>query len=172
MSSTVREPSARQEGHETSGDRWAGWAGLAARVGLAGVLLVAGLLKITDLTATVQNVLAYELFPYDLARLIAITLPVLEITLGLLLLTGLLTRPAAMAAGLLMVVFMAGIVSAWARGLSIDCGCFSKGGRIDADQTTYTLDLARDIFFLSLAVWLMVRPRTPFALDHLRTKGS
>lgn len=172
MSSTVRERSARQQGRDTSGDRWAGWAGLAARVGLAGVLLVAGLLKITDLTATVQNVLAYELFPYDLARVIAITLPVVEITLGLLLLTGLLTRPAAVAAGVLLLIFMAGIVSAWARGLSIDCGCFSKGGQIDADQTTYGLDLARDVFFLSLAVWLTVRPRTPFSLDNLRTKGS
>jgi uncharacterized membrane protein YphA (DoxX/SURF4 family) len=145
--------------------------GLVARLVLGGVLVAAGLPKVTDLTGSVQNVLAYELFDYGTARLIGTVLPVLEIALGVLLVLGLLTRAAAAAGGLLMVVFIAGIVSAWSRGLAIDCGCFGTGGPVDPEETTYLVDIVRDLVLLALAAWLVVRPRTPLALDTLLTKG-
>lgn len=145
--------------------------GLAARLVLGGVLIAAGLPKAMDLTGSVQNVLAYELFDYGTARLIGTVLPVLEIALGLLLVVGLLTRAAAAAGGLLMLVFIAGIVSAWSRGLAIDCGCFGTGGPVDPEETTYLVDILRDLVLLALAAWLVVRPRTPLALDTLPTKG-
>ena len=146
---------------------WTGLPGLLARLVLGGVLLVAGLLKLTDLTGSVQGVLAYELFSYPVARLIGTLLPVVEVAVGLLLLLGLLTRGAAVAGGLLMAVFVAGIVSAWSRGLAIDSGCFGTGGPVDPEDTAYLPDLVRDLGLLALAGWLMVRPRTPFALDSL-----
>ena len=145
--------------------------GLAARLVLGGVLIAAGLPKAMDLTGSVQNVLAYELFSYETARLIGTLLPVLEIALGVLLVVGLLTRAAAAAGGLLMVAFIIGIISAWSRGLAIDCGCFGTGGPVDPGETTYLLDIGRDVVFLALAVWLVVRPRTLLALDTLITKG-
>ena len=98
-------------------------------------------------------------------------LPVVEIAVGLLLLTGLLTRASAAVGGLLMVVFIAGIASAWARGLSIDCGCFGTGGPVDPADTRYLSEILRDVGLLALAGWLVVRPRTPLSLDALLTKG-
>lgn len=145
--------------------------GLLARLVLGGVLIAAGLPKLLDVTGSVQNVLAYELFSYDIARLIGTLLPVLEISLGVLLVVGLLTRATAAAGGLLMVVFIAGIISAWTRGLAIDCGCFGTGGPVAPEETTYLLDIVRDVVFLALAGWLVVRPRTLLALDNLLTKG-
>ena len=50
--------------------------------------------------------------------------------LGLFLLAGLLTRWVAGAALVLLVVLIAGIAQSWARGLSIDCGCFGGGGQV------------------------------------------
>lgn len=145
--------------------------GLIARVGLGVVLIAAGLPKMLDVTGSVQNVLAYELFGYGTARLIGTMLPVVEIVLGVLLVLGLFTRAAAAAGGLLMVVFIAGIASAWARGLAIDCGCFGTGGPVEPGETAYLLDILRDLLFLAMAAWLVLRPRTPFALDTLITKG-
>lgn len=141
--------------------------GLVARLVLGGVLIAAGIPKILDVTGSIQNVLAYELFDYEVARLIGTLLPVVEIALGVLLVLGLLTRAAGAAGGLLMIVFIVGIISAWSRGLAIDCGCFGTGGPVDAGETTYLLDIVRDLVFLALAAWLVVRPRTPFALDNL-----
>lgn len=145
--------------------------GLVARVGLGVVLIAAGLPKIMDVTGAVQNVLAYELFDYGTARVLGTVLPVVEIVLGVLLVLGLFTRAAAAAGGLLMVVFIDGIASAWARGLAIDCGCFGTGGPVEPGETTYLLDILRDLLFLAMAAWLVLRPRTPFALDTLITKG-
>lgn len=142
-----------------------------ARLGLGGVMLYAGLPKLLDLTASVQNVMAYELFGYELSRAIGILLPVVEIALGVLLILGLLTRQVAAVTGVLMLVFIAGIISAWARGLAIDCGCFGTGGPVDPDETTYLTTILRDIGFLLLAAWLTLRPRTPWSLDHLLSKG-
>jgi uncharacterized membrane protein YphA (DoxX/SURF4 family) len=156
-----------------SGSRWTppGVVGLLARLVLGGVLIVAGWVKIVDITGSVQSVLAYELFSYEVARVVGTMLPVLEIAVGLLLVTGLLTRAAAAVGGLLMIVFIAGVASAWARGLAIDCGCFGAGGPVDPEDTRYLTEILRDLGLLALAAWLVVRPRTPLSLDALLTKG-
>jgi len=141
--------------------------GTVARLGLAAVFLVSGVLKAIDADATYVAVRAYDVLPKAGVTLVAGILPWLEIVLGLLLLAGLATRVVAVASAGLLVVFIAGVVQAWARGLSIDCGCFGGGGAVDPGQTTYGLELLRDAGFLLMAAWLIVRPRT---LGVLRLK--
>jgi hypothetical protein len=111
---------------------------------------------------------AYEIFPYDVAKVIGAAQPFLEIALGLLLLAGLAVRlSAGISAGLLL-IFIAGIISAWARGLQIDCGCFSTGGELSAGQSPqYAWDIVRDVGFLLLAGILVWRPRTRYAIDNV-----
>jgi uncharacterized membrane protein YphA (DoxX/SURF4 family) len=140
--------------------------GLLARLILGGVMLVAGLLKVGHLETSARSVRAYQLLPYDVAGYLGYGLPILEIAVGLLLILGLFTRFSAVVGGLLMVVFIAGIASAWARGLSIDCGCFGKGGTIQASQTQYPQEIARDLGLLVCAAWLAVRPRTAVSLER------
>lgn len=148
-----------------------GAVGVVARLALGGVLLAAGLLKVGDLTGSTQSVLAYEIFDYELSRLIGTFLPIIEIAVGLLLVVGLLTRAAAVVGGALMVVFIAGIISAWARGLAIDCGCFGTGGPVDPEDTAYLSEILRDLGLLAAAAWLVARPRTPLSVDELLMKG-
>jgi uncharacterized membrane protein YphA (DoxX/SURF4 family) len=59
-----------------------------------------------------------------------IFLPFFELAVGILLVLGASTRIAAFVSGLLMFAFIIGISQAWARGLSIDCGCFGGGDRL------------------------------------------
>jgi uncharacterized membrane protein YphA (DoxX/SURF4 family) len=144
------------------------WISTAARLGLAAVWLVAGGLKVGDLAASGRAVNAYQLFPYEVAKVIGAAQPFLEIALGLLLLAGLAVRLSAGISAALLVIFIAGIVSAWARGLQIDCGCFSTGGELAAGQSPqYGWDLARDVGFLLLAGLLLWRPRTRYAIDNV-----
>lgn len=140
--------------------------GLLARLVLGGVILVAGLLKVGQLETSARSVRAYQLLSYDVAGYVGYGLPILEIAVGALLILGLFTRFAAVVGGLLMVVFIAGIASAWARGLSIDCGCFGHGGTIAAAQTQYPQEIARDAGLLLCAAWLVVRPRTAFSVER------
>lgn len=141
--------------------------GLLLRLVLGGVILVAGLLKVGHLETSARSVRAYQLLNYDLAGYIGYALPILEVAIGVLLVLGLFTRFSASVGGFLMVVFIIGIASAWSRGLSIDCGCFGKGGTIDASQTQYPQEIARDVGLLACALWLMVRPRTAISLERI-----
>ena len=134
--------------------------GTLARLGLAAVFLVSGVLKAVDPDATYVAVRAYDVLPRAAVALVAGVLPWLEIALGLLLLAGVATRAVAAVGAGLMLVFIAGVTQAWARGLSIDCGCFGGGGAVAPDQTAYGRELLRDAGFLLMGAWLVVRPRT------------
>ncbi|MEH1013462.1 MauE/DoxX family redox-associated membrane protein [Micromonospora sp. CPCC 206060] len=142
------------------------WLGVAARLGLATVWLVAGGTKVGDLAASGRAVNAYQILPYDAATVVGAALPFVEIALGVLLLLGLATRLAAGFSAALLVVFVAGIASAWSRGLSIDCGCFGSGGQLAAGQSpNYGPEILRDLGFLALAGFLLIWPRTPLSVD-------
>lgn len=141
------------------------WVSTAARLVLGGVFLVAGVLKAIDPQSSVAAVRAYQLLPNWIATIVGWGLPFAEIALGLLLLAGIATRAVAVGAAVLLVVFIAGVVSAAARGLSIDCGCFGGGGAVAPGQTAYGWELIRDAGLLLLALWLIWQPRSRLALD-------
>ena len=144
---------------------WVRLVSTLARYGLSAVWLVSGWVKFSDPTQTVVAVRAYQILPADLVRPFAAVFPVLELVLGSMLLVGVATRPAAVLSALGLVALIAAIVSAWARGLSIDCGCFGGGGVVEGiDGRDYAIEIARDVGFLAMSVWLTVRPRTWFAL--------
>ena len=141
--------------------------GVLARLGLAAVWLISGYLKAVDPPGTIVAVRAYRLLPEPVVEMVAAVLPYLEIALGVLLLIGLATRLAAVLSAVVLMIFIAGVISAAARGLSIDCGCFGGGGEIAAGQTAYTAEILRDLGFLLLAGFLIFRPDTPVSIDRL-----
>ena len=139
--------------------------GTLARLGLAAVWLVSGLLKAADADQTYVAVRAYDVLPDAGVEVVAALLPWIELALGGLLLVGIGTRVVAVLSAALLLAFVAGVTQAWVRGLSIDCGCFGGGGAVAPGETTYVQELLRDAGFLLMAAWLVVRPRTVFALD-------
>ena len=148
------------------------WVGLLARVVTGGVWVVAGALKLPDPAASVRAVRAYDLLPEAIVPTVGHLLPVVEVVVGLLLLVGLLTRPAAVVSSLLFVAFIVGISAAWARGMSIDCGCFGGGG-FDADaREKYPWEIARDVGLLAASAWLVVRPSARLSLDRRLFGGA
>ncbi len=139
--------------------------GLLVRLGLAAVWLVSGAIKVSDLNQTYLAVQAYDLLPGSVSSLVAGALPFLELALGVLLLVGLGTRLTAIVSIVVLVAFIGAVAQSWARGLTIDCGCFGGGGQVAPGETRYPEEIARDIGFLLLAVWLTARPRSVAALD-------
>ncbi len=140
--------------------------GTLARLFLGVVLIWAGASKVGHPLTAQRAVQAYEIFPTGLANTIGLALPFLEVILGVLLVLGLFTRPVAIVSTLLMVAFIIGISQAWARGLTIDCGCFGGGGAIGAKDTKYPQEIARDAVFALTGAWLWWRPRTLASLDR------
>lgn len=149
-------------------ERYQQWITLAVRVLLAGILGTAGYAKFTEPVALQKTaVSAYRILPQGMVSPVALGLPVLEMVLAAMILLGFATRVMAICVGLLFVVFIAGIISVAARGLSIDCGCFGGGGTVAKGQTHYLREVFRDLGFLVLAAWLMLYPRGKYALDRM-----
>ena len=143
---------------------WIPGLSLLARLALAAIWLASGWLKAVDPLQTEVAVRAYLLLPETAVTPVATVLPFPEIGLGLLLLAGVGVRVSAVCSAALLVVFLFGVSSAWARGLSIDCGCFGGGGSARVGAGAYLSELGRDVGFLLLAGWLVARPRSLAAL--------
>jgi uncharacterized membrane protein YphA (DoxX/SURF4 family) len=141
------------------------WFGLAARLVVGGVWIVAGALKLPDPAASVRAVRAYDLLPESIVPTIGHLLPVLEVVVGLCLVLGALTRLAGVVSALLFVAFIIGIASVWSRGIRIECGCFGGGGYDENATSAYPWEIARDVGLLLLSADLVWRPRTAISTD-------
>jgi uncharacterized membrane protein YphA (DoxX/SURF4 family) len=144
------------------------WLSTLARLFLAGVFVWSGWPKLLDSEGTVRSVRAFQLLPEFAVRSFAYGLPLLELALALVLVLGLVTRIAALVTAGLMVMFMFGIVMAWTRGLSINCGCFGNTGATVVDPVAgYIKDLFRDTGFLLVAAALARWPFSRLSLDGM-----
>jgi uncharacterized membrane protein YphA (DoxX/SURF4 family) len=146
--------------------RVTGWLGLAARLLVGGVFIAAGAIKLPEPAQSVAAVRAYEALPASLVEPVGQLLPIVEVVVGVMLVVGLLTRGAAVAAAFLLVVFIAGIVSVWARGITIDCGCFGGGGADPDAGSKYPWEIARDVGLLVAAMFLVRQRPTKLSLDN------
>lgn len=138
------------------------WLTLLARVLIAALFLFAGASKLGDPSAFAIEIDHYELLP-ALAPYLAVSLPAIEIVLGLALLAAPAAwrRSAALACAGLMVAFTYAAWAALSRGLDIDCGCFGSG----SGPITW-LTLVRDGALLAACAFVVwdpsasLRPRT------------
>lgn len=127
------------------------WVATVARVAIGLVFLVAGVLKLNDYGGTLVSIVAYDLLPYWAARVAAVLEPAGEVSLGLVLLLGVWPRIASLLAATALIGFCAAITSAWARGLTIDCGCFGSSDGAPTDAVGgYVLTLSRNLGLLLL----------------------
>jgi uncharacterized membrane protein YphA (DoxX/SURF4 family) len=146
-------------------DKFSPWIGLVSRLILGGVLFAAGYLKVGALDKSQMAVRAYELLPISIANFLGIVLPYVEIVMGLLLIIGAFTKYVAAGSAVIMFVFIIAISQAWARGLTIDCGCFGGGGQVAANETKYLPEILRDAGLVLLSLFLIRYPVTRFSLD-------
>ncbi len=107
--------------------RAAPWVAVV-RVLLGGVLLYAGITKMKSGHEFAEAIANFALLPAAGNQILAVTLPWWELCAGALLVFGVWTRAAALVALLLFLSFALAVGSALARGLDIQCGCFSDAG--------------------------------------------
>ena len=99
---------------------------LLLRLTLGGLLCLAGFTKLADREAFRTAVSEYRVLPSALERPFAASLPLVELTLGVLLLTGLGTVIAASLAVPVFLSFSMAIGVNMVRGRDLDCHCFGS----------------------------------------------
>ena len=135
-----------------------------ARSVVAGLFIYAGATKLQDPGAFAVEIDHYELWP-ELAPYMAVSLPMLEILLGVALwvLPRVWRRSAALVCFVLMTAFTFAASAAVARGLDIDCGCFGSG----SGPITW-LTLLRDVALLAACAMLVWDPLVVAAHEQKR----
>lgn len=143
-----------------------------ARFFMAYIWISAGASKLGGISGVAQSIEAYGIFTQEWAGYLATIIGPLELVGGILLLLGLALRPASKLSIVVLTLFIIGIIQAWARGLQLDCGCF---GQVDPATVSnfgleYTKVIIRDLIFIALSLWTVMRPFTKWSLDSLFQK--
>lgn len=148
-----------------------------ARLLIGSVLLAAGGLKAFEPSQAANAMAAYKILPTKTAHILGYALPWLEIAIGVLLIIGVSVRMFAAISSVLMGFFIAAIISIWARGILIDCGCFGGGGEIDPIKAAevhrkYAIEIARDFGLALTAIYLYFFPYGVFAVEKLSKENE
>lgn len=153
-----------------SAARTASWLAVPARWYLGMLFIGACLHKIADPHSFAVDIATYDILPLVLVNLAAITLPWIELAAGAMLLVGWRVRAASLLIAGMMVVFLAALTVALARGLDMSCGCFASQGA-EEDPISY-LTILRDLWWLGLSLWVLVFDRGLAGIDHRLQRRS
>jgi uncharacterized membrane protein YphA (DoxX/SURF4 family) len=143
------------------------WVSVVLRVLAGGVFLYTGWAKLQDIDDTIRSVRNYQLLPEAIVPTVGSALPILELILGVLLVAGVLTRYVSVVTGLMSLAFFIGIVTAWARGLQIQCGCFGNSGFTPDPVPGYVRELVLNAAIMLACAWLFRAGAGRFALDEV-----
>ena len=114
----------------------------AIRILLGTIFLYAGSISSRSPEEFSESIAGYRLLPAMAIVPLALTLPPMEMLVGLFLIIGRPPRMAAFSALVLTLAFIIALGSALARGLVIDCGCF---GHSNPSRSHMWLSLGRDV---------------------------
>jgi uncharacterized membrane protein YphA (DoxX/SURF4 family) len=125
---------------------------LWGRVVLGAIFIFAGVDKILHPDAFAAIIKNYQILPVKLISLAAVVLPWLELILGISLIAGVWLPGAVTLSNLLLIVFFGTMLFNMARGLDVNCGCFSTSPTAKSNVVWYVF---RDLAFLLLGLYLL-----------------
>ncbi len=131
---------------------------LMVRGALALVFIYAAAGKILQPAGFVNDIDNYRLLPYLIVSVMAVILPWIELLCGLLLIFGKWLRGASLVLIVLNAVFILAISSALARGLDINCGCFTL---LESGSRVGFVRIVEDIVLLGMSLRVFVRAGVP-----------
>ncbi|MGQ9859531.1 MAG: MauE/DoxX family redox-associated membrane protein [Thermodesulfobacteriota bacterium] len=140
------------------------WLSLLLRLVLGAIFLYAGVVKSQDPSGFAQAIYNYRILPGWAINPLAILLPWVEIVMGAVLLMGLWVPGASLLAFGLLGLFAAALCINLARGLDIDCGCFSTASTGSGSTIWYFL---RDMLFMAMAIQVFLFDRQWVPLTRL-----
>lgn len=124
---------------------------IIVRLFLGGIFIFAGIPKILDPASFASVIYSYQLLPDMLINLVALVLPWVEVVVGGFIIIGIWMPGTVLLYNLLLLTFIGALVINTARGLDINCGCFST----QSDGVININTILRDVAFLCLSLYLL-----------------
>ena len=146
------------------------WVLLIVRLIVGGFFVYASLDKIAHPADFAKIVHNYRILPGSLINIFAVILPWLELLCGMALIIGTRVSGASAIVVGLTVVFIVAVISAMARGIKTDCGCFSTSP--DGARKIGVPLLIEDSILLILGLWVWCKGAGQWALDRTNAHST
>jgi uncharacterized membrane protein YphA (DoxX/SURF4 family) len=99
----------------------------------------------------------YKFLPSAFINVFAIVIPYIELIAGIFLIFGIYKRGSSFLISFLLIIFIIALAQAYARGLDIDCACFSlesSGQKSDIFQR-----IIEDLILLTLSIVIYIKSK-------------
>ena len=142
---------------------------LLIRLFIGGLFIFTGISKIVDPALFAREISFYRMLPDFTINLLAIILPWIEVVVGMLFMLGVRIKSNILLLGGMLLTFNFAIAVAWARGLNINCGCFSNV----AKEIVGLGKLSENFAMFAALVFMFFFPNNRFSLESfVRKEGS
>lgn len=116
------------------------------RLIVGGVFIYASLDKLMNQEEFSKAIYNYKFLPSVFINIFAVVIPWIELLAGLFLILGIYKRGSSFLIAFLLIIFIIALVQAYARGLDIDCACFSLES--SGQKSDILVRIIEDIFLL------------------------
>jgi putative oxidoreductase len=130
---------------------------LVLRTLVAALFLFAAITKLIDPSSFAQQIANYQLTPWPVSAGLSLFLPALELCVGICLLVGRWESGALVWTTFLLAIFSGALITAIARGLSIDCGCFGRS--VENTGTIWPLIRNLGLLVVTGFLWFSRKPK-------------
>ena len=141
---------------------------LLIRIIVGGMFIITGISKIIDPVLFAKEISFYRMLPDFSVNLFAIILPWIELIVGVLFILGIRVKTNILLLAGMLLMFNFAVAVAWARGLNINCGCFSN----IAKETVGLSKLSENFSMLFALAFMFFFPNNRFSFEAFVKKEN
>lgn len=127
------------------------------RLIVGGFFVFASFDKLMNQEAFSRAIYNYKFLPDVFINIFAIIIPYLELIAGLLLMAGIFKRGSSFLISFMLVIFIIALSQAYAKGLDINCGCFSL--ETVGQKSDILLRIVEDILLLAASILIYIKSK-------------
>ena len=145
---------------------------LVFRVILGALFIFAAVMKLSSPASFALAIAAFKIIPEHadhVTKLAAYAVPWIELVCGVCLILGLWARSAALVLCLMLVAFIAMILSTMARGMDVSCSCFGKF-ELPCTGPVGWCHIVRNAVLLAVAAFVLRKGPGSLAVDRESTR--
>ncbi len=127
------------------------------RLIVGGFFVFASFDKLMNQEAFSRAIYNYKFLPDLFINIFAIIIPYIELIAGLLLIAGIFKRGSSFLISFMLVIFIIALSQAYAKGLDINCGCFSL--ETVGQKSDILLRIGEDILLLIASIIIYIKSK-------------
>ena len=131
---------------------------LVLRLVVGGFFVFASIDKLMNQEEFAKAIYNYKFLPSVFINIFAIIIPYMELIAGSLLILGIYKRGSSFLISFLLIIFLISLGQAYARGLDINCACFSLES--SGQKSDILLRIIEDIFLLIASIIIFKKSKT------------